>query len=520
MELSTALIWTLRIVLPIILFCIYFKLQTPKDEQYSGSTENRYTSKQLLAQRKVVLGRPVPREIANIATKDKTEAPSLFVGGRAGKGGRRVGDESRGVNSKGKKGRSGEESQEGNKNADEEGHNMTAKDEYIIQPIVQDKMNMEALVNYVAFSGTRQQRIFLVNGYDAPPPPPPPPKLEDSGSPAASTVADKASFDMHLVLRGAASLRRSPITKHIYDQLTEARTIEKNDVTYELMIEACLLAEDLKGASDFLMQMESAGFLPRPSLLDKVMELYAKQKQKPVSKAEASEKATEAVALKAGLGLPWMDELGARTKLCSTAPVFVPFVVPPPPPPTDSPGLDEINLEESRTKLSASSKAFEPKFNVTFEAFKPVAHSWTAEEPEEQDFDYRKGQNGKGQNGNTWEQGENYGKGKGRDKDWHSRDDYRGKGKGHANGKNWDTGGDYWSFDDRGKGKNWFSDKKWSSDANWSAEKWSKHAKWSADSSWPEETKESKVPTKKIWVEKQPPKASENGHSEKNGKSI
>merc|ERR1740121_219328 len=81
MELATALIWTLRIVLPIILFCIYFRLQTPKDEQHaSGPTSHGYSRGELMAHRKAIKPDcPIPTGLVDITLKDQTEAPALFV---------------------------------------------------------------------------------------------------------------------------------------------------------------------------------------------------------------------------------------------------------------------------------------------------------------------------------------------------------------------------------------------------------------------------------------------------------
>ncbi|CAE8618001.1 unnamed protein product, partial [Polarella glacialis] len=91
MELTTALIWTLRIVLPIILFCIYFKLQSPKEElSLAGATDNKnkYARNQLLTHRKASLAEgSVPAELRNIALKDESQAPTLFQGGGGGRSG-------------------------------------------------------------------------------------------------------------------------------------------------------------------------------------------------------------------------------------------------------------------------------------------------------------------------------------------------------------------------------------------------------------------------------------------------
>merc|ERR1740121_1623845 len=113
------------------------------------------------------------------------------------------------------------------------------------------------------------------------------------------------------------------------------------------MIEICVLAFDLKSASDFLMKMESAGYCPDSTILDKVMDLYTLQKSqrgptKAKSKGGAGAQgvpAGEVVASPlAGSGTPASgnpfemmfgpkgsgEELEMRAKLSSAAPAFVP----------------------------------------------------------------------------------------------------------------------------------------------------------------------------------------------------
>merc|ERR1740139_1037112 len=88
------------------------------------------------------------------------------------------------------------------------------------------------------------------------------------------------------------------------------------------MIDSCVLANDLKSASDFLMKMEASGHSPDTKLLDKVMELYSQQKVL----REVKNEVTEGV----GAGAEW-DEAARttlRTKLSSGAGLFVPSFVP------------------------------------------------------------------------------------------------------------------------------------------------------------------------------------------------
>merc|ERR1719199_982683 len=97
------------------------------------------------------------------------------------------------------------------------------------------------------------------------------------------------------------------------------------------MIEACINANDLKGASDFLMKMEAAGHSPELDLLDKVMDLYSQHKM-----LRASDTAMPAPSMFVGEEKAQDD--GPRAKLSSGAPIFVPMFMsgtaqPPPPPP-------------------------------------------------------------------------------------------------------------------------------------------------------------------------------------------
>lgn len=495
MELATALVWTLRIVLPIILFCIYFKLQAPKDDLYSGPTDNVHTKTTLLAGRKATVGAPSPESMANIRLKNQEEAPELFAG-RGGKGARRGTDDSRGAprerrERRDKDSRKTEEEQdttvteEPSKSIKQEGCEFSPSEE---------KMHLESLLNYVAFNRKEQQRNFLPEENGAPPPPPPPPRKEDaSGSSAISgPTAEKANAEAQMVLRGALGIKRSDVAKNLHAQLVEA-SVEASESTFELMIDVCLLGKDLKGASDFLMKMETAGFLPNSDLLDKVMNLYSQQKsekeKEKLAKTQpllASNDLFEGMVTQASVVEPvWEgDAEGCRTKLSSTAAVFVPSFIPAPPPRVEMMEMDPTaELGEDymqRTKLTAESKPFEPKFDVTFE---PYMYTWTADEAEEHDFE--KGHNGKG-----WEKGK--GRGKGSQKG-------AGKSKGHTNGKNWDVSCDYWS-----------------TDANWSSD-----TKWSTDDGWDYDTK---APAKKVWVAKQPKDAEANNaksdNSSREGKWI
>lgn len=452
MELATALIWTLRIVLPIILFCIYFKLQSPKEEAYPGPSNNIVSRGKMLARRKAVAECRVPEELATIALKDQTQAPELFVQSEqrrsmrgSGGGGVRNREERRPP-------REGREKRDGGpeRAKRDKPREMPAEEAEAAAAAVKaapkeipannaDKMHLESLLNYVAFNKNVQQRTFLPDDEAAPPPPPPKPPAAkapasaldsfggDSSDKAAETT-EKANQEAQLVLRGAISYKRSDVTKDIYEQLTE-RQVEISEKTFTLMIEACVLSRDLKTASNFLMKMETSGFCPDSDLLDKVMELYSQEKtqkeqEKPDVAADYSFAGMGAVAPMPALSgivgdINQMNnsmEDGARAKLRTDAPLFVPsFGVTTPSPPmaamdgaAGAPVAATDEIAPQRTKLVAAAKPFEPQFNVTFF---PDTYTWSFEEKWEEGAE-DDGSKGKGKNSGG--KGKSSGKAKGK----------------------------------------------------------------------------------------------------------
>lgn len=390
MDLATALLWTLRILLPIVLFCVYFKLQAPKNASgVKGPTGNVHNRAALLAHREATVGKPAPTSMENIAMKGPAEAPHLFAGGREkrGRGGRDK-DESRARGPR-EKTKEAVPSQTG---AEELAS--SSKQEDLMASALEERMHLESLVNYVAFNRTEQQRTFLPVLGGVPPPPPPPKKQQDESSGALpGPTSDKANADAKLVLRGALSIKRSDPAIYLHDQLSKA-SVEISESTFEMMIEVCLAAEDLKGASQFLMKMESGGHLPRSALLDKVMNLYSEART-----AREKEELAKADALQLEIPLELCEavvlgeDAGARSKLSSTAPCFVPSCVldtpqdetsPQPSPATprkvDTPDTSEKDSPKppspapafsagpgsQRTKLTAKSASFVPEFKVVF----------------------------------------------------------------------------------------------------------------------------------------------------------
>mmetsp|Transcript_76024 Transcript_76024/g.163171 ORF Transcript_76024/g.163171 Transcript_76024/m.163171 type:complete len:570 (-) Transcript_76024:263-1972(-) len=503
MELATALIWTLRIVLPIILFCIYFKLQSPKEEQFSGSTKNRYTRGKLLAHRKAVLAAPVPEELETIAMKDQVQAPALFANsGRTSRGDRgsrredrgdrpprdRGDRESRKERSEGERPRRRDRERPREAEEEEPAVEEPAADEGALDtPLLstaeesQEKMHIESLLNYVAFNRSAQQRIFLPDEDSAPPPPPkprrPPPTgapIDESAKAVSAETSEKANLEAQMVLRGALNFKRADVATNLYEKLLDSQ-VEISERTFKLMIDACVLARDLKAASDFLMRMETYGYNPDSDILDRVMDLYSQQKSVREQEKQAPMQGSEIGALFGSAkaeGDMAMDVIipqhiqelleGPRAKLKSDAPIFVPsFGIPPPPPhaaPVEGGAPDtaagETTVETppvQRTKLTTSAKPFEPSFAMPM-PFDPYSysadHGW-AEEQWQGEGQTQKAKGGANHKNGRPSKGEKVSKGAegnhGREAEWWPNGDSGGEAEWWPEGGNYNGDeGEWW----------------------------------------------------------------------------
>jgi len=175
-----------------------------------------------------------------------------------------------------------------------------------------------------------------------------------------SANAEKANADAQLVLKGVIgasdngiNLTRGDVAGDLYKQLTEAQ-VEISAQTFTLMIEACACVQDLKGASDFLMRMETAGFTPESALLDKVMDMYVAQRaQKGQQENQQTHVQEDEIELQ-------------RPKLSKQAAVFVPSFVPPPPTAPRPTNCDEKNssgksvVQAGDSKLNDKAAGFVP----------------------------------------------------------------------------------------------------------------------------------------------------------------
>lgn len=411
-ELATWLIRGLRVVLPIVLFLIYRSWQLPKEEQYPGPTNNVYSRGKLLAHRSQSLGgeRDLGEKhpaLHSLCLKDQLQAPDLFQAPARQLRGAPRRDERREPRER------RNERREARSRGLDDAAPATEEVERLEPPAmgidktiaaaVEERMYAESLLNFVAFNRKEQQRIFLPDKAGMPPPPPPKPRPLAQGDAAATSVGtghtvgngkammpedvvQKANADAQLVLRGAINLKCSNVAKDIYEQLTETE-VKISESTFMLMVEVCVLAHDLKSASDFLMKMETTGYCPESHLLDKVMDLYSQQKaereQEKIKFAEAriKQEAAEAKTASDGDIAAALDELldaQPRMKLSSGAPIFVPGQPADPATVAETAAAEPAKEQDGpapskspvptlqRTRLKTAAKPFEPQFGCGF----------------------------------------------------------------------------------------------------------------------------------------------------------
>jgi len=404
------------------LFIIWSKFQSGAEgsSSYSGPTKNVCSRGLILSRRKLVDPEDKLATLANMTMKNQEQAPELFVAGQRpgrGGGGKRENRERKPRGDRdGEDGEQGEKREKREKKTDKE-RDEESKGEAPAAPgpsASEKKMHLESLLNYVAFNRRPQQRVLLLEEGASPPSPPKRlrPGLQPDGTgEITGAAAEQANAEAQMVLSGAVAFKTATVSKDLYEHLMD-KQVEITERTFTLMIEGCVLAGDLKAASDFLMKMETSGYCPESDLLDKVMDLYSQQKSQRQKQAEAPKEestpmvvappapehgvppepaggdAAEGDAEKQVVQTTVEDDMGkssslrSRLKLSSDAPVFVPSFMPAPPaPPVDgAPAGDEEDKGEVRTslrtKLVASSKPFEPLFNVTFD---PSMYTWTVD---------------------------------------------------------------------------------------------------------------------------------------------
>lgn len=294
-----------------------------------------------MAYRQAVDSTAVPKELASISLKSQSEAPQLFGGAEKGRG---KGKRSRETKEKEER-TGGKDQRRSARDADRPRRKDKVTDEAEVmadgpsaQGAVQlkeseEKMNLESFLNYVAFNKKAQVQVLDLS----------------------EANAEKANAEAQMVLRGALNFKRVDVAKELYEQLAAAN-VDIFSATFSLMIEASVLAKDLKTSSDFLMKMESSGHSPSSELLDKVLDLYSNQKtQREQVKNKSSNKEDEIIS-----GATEKEVILPRQKLKSDARIFVPSFGIPPPPPKPKREESPVEADSQRTKLVATAKPFEP----------------------------------------------------------------------------------------------------------------------------------------------------------------
>lgn len=302
-------IWVIRAVLPIIFFFVWFRLQSPKGSWWPGPTAHKHPRELLLAVRKVVQEEAVPNSLLTLRLVDETANPSLFGGARA-----RGGNSAKAaVDKRDKKLPREKKRQSSAEDICSESQEVLISDE--------ERMYIESLLNYIAFNRKEQKRVFLPDATCTPPPPPlkvqPPTEPIEAGSPEAMKANLEAQMVLHGVLSAKLGIKRSDVAKDLHRQISDSN-VEISERTFSLMVEVCIHAEDLKGASDFLLKMESAGHCPDSDLLDKVMDLYSRRKTEKANDAKDTSDEAPAGVSTSPLASPSDPLFSAQAKAAAT----------------------------------------------------------------------------------------------------------------------------------------------------------------------------------------------------------
>mmetsp|Transcript_122541 Transcript_122541/g.273667 ORF Transcript_122541/g.273667 Transcript_122541/m.273667 type:complete len:440 (-) Transcript_122541:108-1427(-) len=322
------IVWVVRILLPILLFWIWYQSQPSKG--YGG--KNRYSRDKFLAVRRALPEHGEDEDedtkqspLSGLRLVDEAVAQKLLGippprGGGAGAGARR--DAPRPKRSSGDKAVLGisegslaqATAGQGRKSSDGGSAEAAAAESPQGSLLTEEeRMHLASLLNFVAYRHKEQpQRIFLPAEDNPPPPPPRPPQL--GGEEAGVAESAKANTEAQLTLKGALNpkieMKCSEVAKALHQQMADAN-IKPSEVTFSLMAKTCINAGDLRGASDFLMKMESAGYSADSSLLDKIMELYVESR---ASNKAGSSSATQRTAEPRVAVRNWGDEaLGDQT---------------------------------------------------------------------------------------------------------------------------------------------------------------------------------------------------------------
>mmetsp|Transcript_29255 Transcript_29255/g.66573 ORF Transcript_29255/g.66573 Transcript_29255/m.66573 type:complete len:435 (+) Transcript_29255:124-1428(+) len=331
-------IWTMRILLPLFGFWIYFRLQNSRSQ--GDSQKNKVTRDVLLMHRNITKGEGnKPETMATLRLIGNAEAPNLFAAPKQ--------RESRGAarkerNSKRKSAdeNDGDEPMmkgEGDaatparprKERDEDrapAPEKPAKDQPKADPQPEEEKqerapkttatkpaptptpphapdtpgqdndyarHTETLVNFMALNKL-DKRAFFVEGA----PPPPPPKLPEHIDPKNAKEANDYTLS---VLKGAHHYGKPDIGPKVYQMLLVAG-VDIDEPVWQLLVELALLGNDKESATNYLMEMETCGHQPSEDLIGTVM-AYKTKDPKKAKPEPAAAKPAEATVSTTGASL-------------------------------------------------------------------------------------------------------------------------------------------------------------------------------------------------------------------------
>lgn len=148
---------------------------------------------------------------------------------------------------------------------------------------------LEAVLNFAAFRHKRESQRFFLPWKGRRPPPPllPLSAASQNGGDhtdldAISTIKSlKANKTACTILKGAMNqdlgLQCKNTARGVHQQLL-AEQVSPSEAVLTMMVESSIHEKDLKGASEFLMKLESSGCTPTEELLDKAMKVYFEDK--------------------------------------------------------------------------------------------------------------------------------------------------------------------------------------------------------------------------------------------------
>lgn len=260
---AASLVWLLRVVLPVLLFAFWYRSQLqPEPAGHS------YPRRQLLAVRGDVGSAPEP--LKGLRLVDEQAAQKLLgVRQRRRERPREPDDGGREQHTGGSRGGAAD----GEEDCRDPQGRRPPRGQRVEEPkglpgglTAEEHQRHLQLLSFLALQD-RRQRSFLPEG--APPPPPLRPEPADP-----QQQNSEAQSLLQALCNPKVGARSGLVPKLLFQQLLDAQA-SVAEATFALLVEGCVGAGDLRGASDFLMRMEAAGHCADSELLDKVMDLYA-----------------------------------------------------------------------------------------------------------------------------------------------------------------------------------------------------------------------------------------------------